>query len=381
MARILVVDDEHSIRFLLSELLQKDNHEVVMAAGGEQACAHIREKPFELVITDLQMADVNGIDVLRQAKVSDHLTEVLILTGYGSITSAVEAMQLGAFEYLTKPIDLAEFRLKVQQALERRALRQQIEQQREEIKSHQELIEKDLKLAEQIQASLVPNSIATEKFEIAVRYSPMIGVGGDFSDIYFNGGEEVYLTIVDVTGHGISAALLVNRVCMEIRRLVREQLEPSMILFHLNDFIIDSFMGTGMFLTMFSIVINLHTGSLRYAGSAHPAAVLWHKNANDFEMLESQNQIIGFEKAAQNRFAQNKTIMQPGDKLILYTDGIIEAENRSKKPLGIQGLVNLFNPVIYLGANEIADNVMKGLKNYSPATQRDDVYLIVLGLR
>ncbi len=380
MARILVVDDEKSIQILLSELLTRDSHEVKTAGSGGQACAMIEKEDFDLVISDLHMARHSGIQVLEAAKKRDPLTEVLILTGHGSISSAVEAMQLGAFEYLTKPIDLQEFKMKVKQALERRALRQENERQKQEIQAHQEVINRDLKLASQVQMSLVPKSIKNEKFEIAVRYAPMIGVGGDFSDVFYNEDKEIYITIVDVTGHGITAALLVNRICMEIRRLVREQLEPAAILFHLNDFIIDSFMGTGMFLTMFSSVTNLKTGALRYSGSAHPAPLLWRKSTNKIELLESQNPIIGFEKASQDKFRQDATIIQPGDKLILYTDGIIEIENNEKKPLGISGLVKLFQPAIYLGAQEIADVVINGVQKYAHGAQRDDVYLIVLDL-
>ncbi len=379
MANILIADDERSILILLEELLKKDRHQVDVAVSGTQACEKIEQNHYELVVTDLHMDKKSGIDVLKAAKQKNPLTEVLILTGYGSITSAVEAMQLGAFEYLTKPIDLQEFRMKVGQALERRNLRMEIERQKRELMAHQEMIQRDLKLAEQVQRSLVPPSIDEEQFQIAVRYSPMIGVGGDFSDIYYD-DNEIYLTIVDVTGHGITAALLVNRICMEIRRLVREQLEPASVLYHLNDFITDSFKGTGMFLTMFCSVINLKTGAFRYSGSAHPATLLWRRNTNQIELLESQNPIIGFQKTSQKHFRQDATVIRPGDKLILYTDGIIEVENKDKQPLGIAGLKNLFQPVIFLNAQEVADMVMNGVKKFAHGAQRDDIYLIVLAM-
>lgn len=380
MARIVVVDDEKSIQFLLSELLKRDNHEVQTFSDGADALEVLEHDAFDLVVTDLHMARKTGIDVLRGAKKYDEFIEVLILTGHGTISSAVEAMQLGAFEYLTKPIDLKEFRLKVQKALERRDMRKQIARQQEEIRAHQEMIARDLKLASQVQDSLVPKSLKRDTFEIAVRYSPMIGVGGDFSDLYLNDNREIYLTIVDVTGHGIAAALLVNRICMEIRRLVREELRPASILHQLNDFIVDSFMGTGMFLTMFSSVLDLESGTLRYAGSAHPAALLWRQKTQSFEMLESQNPIIGFEKTSPELFVQNETIMRPGDKITLYTDGIVEIEDRKQRPLGVNGLIELFKPHAAKGTNDIADHIMRGISHYAKAAQRDDVYLICLGL-
>lgn len=381
MAKILVVDDEKHIRMLLVELLKKYKYDVMDVGDGAEAVELLRATSFDLVVTDLHMAQKGGIDVLKHAKSLDALTEVLILTGYGTISSAVEAMQLGAFEYLTKPIDLKEFIVKVQKALERRELRRKIAAQDEEIKAHQEMLARDLKLAAQVQASLVPKSMENRRFEIAVRYSPMIGIGGDFSDVFHDEGERIYLTIVDVTGHGIAAALLVNRVCMEVRRLVREQLEPADVLHQLNNFIFYSFKGTGMFLTMFCCRLCLDSGTLTYAGSAHPAALLWRDEKAAFERLESQNQIIGFDKAPHDKFLQNETHMQSGDRLALYTDGIVEVENSAREPLGIQGFIQLLEPAMSRSTQEIAGTAMKGIAAFSPGAQRDDIYLLVLGLK
>lgn len=381
MARILVVDDDHSIRLLLSEILRKGDHTVDTAQDGADANALMAKQRFDLVVTDLHMRQQGGIEVLKGAKEHDPFAEVLILTGHGTIPSAVKAMQLGAFEYLTKPIDIQEFRMKVRQALERRELRQQIARQKAELKAHQEMIERDLKLAEQVQQSLVPKPIKNDRFEVAIKYLPMIGVGGDFSDIFYDQEDEVYLTIVDVTGHGITAALLVNRICMEIRRLAREKMEPARILYQLNGFIFDSFKGTGMFLTMFTGVLRLSTGELRYAGSAHPAAILWRNQVQRFELLESQNPIIGFEKTGAERFTQNQTFIQPGDKFLLYTDGIIEIEDKQKTPLGIKGLLRLLHPAMQKDSYEAASSIMNGLKRYIHEAQRDDIYLIITALR
>ncbi|MGH7598079.1 MAG: response regulator, partial [bacterium] len=215
MASILVVDDEQAIRFLLTEVLTKDGHGVTAAADGSIAIEKLQATNYDLVITDLHMPDVDGIGVLRAAKKKQANTEVLILTGRGTVSSAVEAMRLGAFDYLTKPVDLEEFRVKVRQAIEHRDMRQQIEAQRREIQAHQQMIARDLKLAAQVQQSLVPRPFIHPRIEVDVRHLPMIGVGGDFSDIYFDGHDRLYFSIVDVTGHGITAALLVNRMSSE----------------------------------------------------------------------------------------------------------------------------------------------------------------------
>lgn len=377
MSDILIVDDEKAIRQLLSEVLTKDGHRVESAPDGDAALEKIVADDFDLVVTDLHMQDVDGISVLRSSKSKNPYTEVLILTGHGTVSSAVEAMRLGAYEYLTKPIDMREFRMKARQALERRAMRLQIEAQRREIQRHQEMIARDLKLAEQVQHSLVPRPLQNEFLDVAVRYLPMIGVGGDFADIYYDNPQQITLTLVDVTGHGITAALLVNRMASEIRRLVREQLEPRIMLHHFNDFVCESFAGTGMFLTMFICKLDFSRQTLTYAGSAHPAAIIWRNRPGKFEKLESQNPIVGFDQAPEERFRQQVTNIAAGDKLLMYTDGIIEAENANNEALGLRGMLNFCQPALEMPANDIADRIITGLEHWSGGPRRDDVYLLV----
>ncbi|MFQ5751691.1 MAG: SpoIIE family protein phosphatase [bacterium] len=381
MATILVVDDEKSITFLLSEVLKKDGHTVKELSDGKLVKDEVNKRRYDLVVTDLHMKEKGGIEVLKIVKNTDENTEVLILTGHGTVASAVEAMKLGAFEYLTKPIDMEEFRLKVQKALERRNFKLQIEKQQQELIAHQEMIKKDLSLAEHVQKSLVPQPVNLPNIDVHVKYVPMIGVGGDFADIYYDGVENVYLTLVDVTGHGITAALLVNRICSEIRNLVREQKHPQAILHDVNNLIFHAFEGMAMFLTMFSGVINLRKGSFTYAGSAHPAVILWRSRENKFIKLESQNVIIGYEKRNENKFIQDIIMMGPEDKIIMYTDGIIEAEDVKGKQLGIDGFINFFKSSIYLSANEIIETILNGIYEYTPNPLKDDVYLIVAGMK
>ena len=149
-ASILLVDDDRNILFLLSEALKKYNYDLTMANGGEKALKVLDEKRFDLIISDLQMPRVDGLDVLKVGKEKNPDTEVLIITGYGSVKSAVNAMKLGAFEYLSKPVDVEELRLKVAQALKHRELKIQIEEQRRALKEYHEMIQRDLNLAEQI---------------------------------------------------------------------------------------------------------------------------------------------------------------------------------------------------------------------------------------
>jgi two-component system, NtrC family, response regulator PilR len=121
-ARVLVVDDERSMRDLLSIMLKQSGYHVVAADGGEEAVAALAQEPFDLVITDLRMRKVDGIAVLRAAKEHSPHTVVLVVTAFASTETAVEAMKLGAYDYITKPFKLDEIRLIIANALERKRL-------------------------------------------------------------------------------------------------------------------------------------------------------------------------------------------------------------------------------------------------------------------
>jgi len=120
--QILVVDDEANLRRVLTAQLSRDGYEVHTAPDGEAGLAVLREHHIDLVITDLRMPKMDGLELLRQALRSDPQLPVVILTAHGTVDNAVEALKTGAFDYITKPFDQAEVRTIVKKALRTRDL-------------------------------------------------------------------------------------------------------------------------------------------------------------------------------------------------------------------------------------------------------------------
>ncbi len=131
--RILVVDDELNIRTALAKILEKAGHEVLAAESGDQALGRLHETTFDVVLTDLKMVGTGGMDVLRAVKQGQPEAEVILLTAYGTIDSAVEAIKIGAYDYLTKPTDPERLVHVVAKALEHKALRDEVRQLRERV--------------------------------------------------------------------------------------------------------------------------------------------------------------------------------------------------------------------------------------------------------
>ncbi|HPG40942.1 MAG TPA: SpoIIE family protein phosphatase [bacterium] len=378
--RILVVDDDGYNRKLFVQILKLKKYHVDDAASGEAALVKIAATNYDIVVTDLHMFEIGGLEVLKAAKDKDKYTQVIILTGFGSIASAVKAMQDGAYEYLSKPINHEAFLVRVSKALERRNMEILVEEQQKKIDEFHRMIEKDLNLAERVQNSLVPNNYRNEYFTLAVEYLPMIGIGGDFADIYDDNNGKFYLTIIDVTGHGIAAALLVNRVCSEINKLVRAGINPDELLYYLNTFFYDSFAQTGLFLTIHSIKIDYYNKTIYHAGSAHPAALLYNSTSRQLIHLDPQNPIIGFSRSDKDKFVQNVYHYNSRDRLFLYTDGIIETENETQTPFGINGLKESLLDGVSSPVDEAAHAIINQVRNFGHGDLRDDILLILTEL-
>ncbi|RYX83448.1 sigma-54-dependent Fis family transcriptional regulator [bacterium] len=137
MAFILLVDDQSSMRLTLTALLKSAGHTLAQASTGADAIDKISKNDFDCVITDLKLDTISGMDVLKAAKTQNPQTEVIMLTGYGSIESAVAAMKAGAIDYLTKPVDTEELMLALARAQERQQLKSEVARLRSVIAKEQ----------------------------------------------------------------------------------------------------------------------------------------------------------------------------------------------------------------------------------------------------
>ena len=123
--RVLVVDDERSMRELLSIVLKREGYDVVLAESGRSALAALERAPFDLLISDIKMPDMSGVDVLRAAKRIDADILGIMITAFASTETAIEAMRLGACDYLSKPFDIDLLKMKVREKVEARELKQE----------------------------------------------------------------------------------------------------------------------------------------------------------------------------------------------------------------------------------------------------------------
>ena len=127
MKRLLIVEDERILRENLQTMFSEHGYQAEAAPNGEEAIRRLDQERFDLIITDMRMPEADGLEVLRKARQMDENTLVLVMTAYGSVEAAVEAMRFGAYDYIQKPFDLDELEMKVMRAFEHQRESRQLE--------------------------------------------------------------------------------------------------------------------------------------------------------------------------------------------------------------------------------------------------------------
>jgi len=132
--RVLVVDDEENFRHILSVILKKERYEVETASNGEEALQRISDTTFDQVLCDIRMPGMDGLDFLKEVRKTEADANVIMMSAYGTLDTAVEAMKLGAYDYISKPFKADEIILTLKKAEERERLRKENELLRKEVK-------------------------------------------------------------------------------------------------------------------------------------------------------------------------------------------------------------------------------------------------------
>lgn len=253
----------------------------------------------------------------------------------------------------------------------RQALRQRIS----------ELDNLNLDLARRVQASIIPKPQRSEWMEVAVAYRPLVGVGGDYAHIYFAAPDVLYVCIGDVTGHGVPAALLVNRAHSLIDQLVHLQLSPDEMLRRINTAVLSSFHQETTFMTFLCTNINLQYRQVLFANAAHPPALLFRRGDGEVttERFESQCTFLGIgEELVCDIHALGATDLVAGDRLVLYTDGLTEASRGPRQFFGEEGLVRVVRENFHLLPQELAERLLAEAEAFAGGELQDDVLVLVI---
>jgi sigma-B regulation protein RsbU (phosphoserine phosphatase) len=240
----------------------------------------------------------------------------------------------------------------------------------------------ELDLAVGIHESLLPQPVQHPSIDVATRYLPVSGLGGDYCQVLFPDDSTCCISICDVTGHGVGPALLATRVSSEVRRLTYENRQPHEILSGLNAFLLDHFRDGGLQVSFFAARVDLDRRTIAYSGGGHPSPILICKqDPSRAEFLMSQNMILGVMEQCLDAAPEHVVSVVPGDRLLFYTDGLTETETAADELLGETGLLDIARNLCADSVGEVVDCILDRVAQDRIGPPRDDMTLVMLEMK
>jgi serine phosphatase RsbU (regulator of sigma subunit)/Na+/proline symporter len=238
--------------------------------------------------------------------------------------------------------------------------------------------EREMQIAKTIQLSLLPTAPPDIKgVKLAGICVPARSVGGDYYDFIARGEEALDLVIADVSGHNVGAALIMAETRTFIKARAHTLGNASSVMRELNEFFYQDLTQAELFITMFYLKYNTATRELSYASAGHNQPLVFRTGQTSCERLDAEGLIFGIRTNVD--FEEKKTILNPGDILLLYTDGIVEAEAPNGLFFGMERLCALIQDYRDRPSSEIIDNVLRQVRLFTGQEHfTDDVSLVVM---
>jgi DNA-binding response OmpR family regulator len=372
---LLVVDDDSMNRDLLARHLERQGHDVVLAEDGRQALERVQQEKFDVILLDMLMPELNGYDVLLRLKSAAGSRDipVIMISALDEIESVARCIEAGAEDYLPKPFNPVLLRARISACLEKehprdleveylrnparvtdaalaveagtydadhlagvagradalghlaRVFQQMVREMRarEERAKEEEALKRELRLASEIQVSMLPAKLPhTAGFDIGARMIPARAVGGDFFDIFSVGAGSLGFAIGDVAGKGMPAALFAALTSALLRAEATRTASPECVLRSVNQYLLER-NSRGLFVALLYGVLDEATHQFSYVRAGHEYPLPYERTGAALAVPEGRSQPLGlFEDLALE--TRTMTLLQ-GDTMLLFTDGVTEA--------------------------------------------------------
>jgi len=378
--KIMVVDDEVDLEPLIRQKfrhkIRSNEYNFEFAHNGLEALAKLIEHPnIGVILSDINMPEMDGLTLLLKLKeLKNPSLKTVVVSAYGDMDNIRTAMNRGAFDFLTKPINFEDLEITINKTLE------EIWLQRNAMKEHDQLIsiQQDLSVAREIQQAILPKTFPPfpnrKDFDI---YASMVAakeVGGDFYDFFMIDNDRLGFVIGDVSGKGIPAAIFMAVSRTLIRATGLKGMTPGDCLHYANNLLCNESVSC-MFVTVFYGVMNMKSGELEYTNAGHNPPYILSHDGSVIKLEATGNTILGcFEDHIYNT---RKIQLNPNDGLFLFTDGVTEAFNQQGEIYGDERLEKLLLSINNLPVNEIVNKVVNDVDLFAQGVpQSDDITML-----
>ena len=378
MPKILVVDDEPDLELLLRQKfrrrVRKGEYTLVFAQNGVEALEQLDRHPdVDMVLSDINMPQMDGLTLLAQLDQLNLDLRAVIVTAYGDMKNIRTAMNRGAFDFVTKPIDFGDLETTIRKTLDH------LQVMRDALRSRDELValRQELGVAARMQESILPTSFPEDsRYELHAWMTPARDVGGDFYDFFRLEDDQIGVVMADVSGKGVPAAffMMVSRTLLKGTAIGES--DPAKCLLEVNDLLVKE-NEESMFVTAFYAKFDPVSGAVSFSNAGHNLPFII-KSSGEVEQIDCEPGLVlgimpGFE------YPQGAVQLEPGDTFFFYTDGISEAMDHDGNEFGEDELAEVLEECEGLKAADINRHVVQAVQDHAgDEPQSDDITCLTL---
>lgn len=334
--RVLVVDDDPFINRLLAARLATRRLEVDSASNGEEALEAVEDHPPDVVFLDVSMPGISGLEVLRRLRHDERDLAVVMTTAFGSEEVATAALREGADDYLRKPFEPKEFDTVLNRTITRLELARQNRALRETLDVQRKQLLDELSRAARVQADLLPDRAPdAPRLDIAGFCLPANEVGGDFYDWQVREDGSLAVTVADVMGKGMPAALLMTTVRAAVRA-VAPGAGPGGTMSAVDRALAPDLDRTGSLITAIHAQVHGASGECRFVDAGHGHGFVRRVDGTVLP-LQPRGLPLGFDETIP--YEEGLLVLEPGDLLVLYSDGVLECQPDLNRPEDVAQLL------------------------------------------
>ncbi|MDE2779631.1 MAG: SpoIIE family protein phosphatase [Chloroflexota bacterium] len=376
--KILVVDDEPDLEPLVLQRMRRriraGQYSFVFAHNGVEALDVLRqEDDIDMVISDINMPQMDGLTLLEQIPKVDPNVRSIIISAYGDMKNIRTAMNRGAFDFVTKPLDFDDLQLTIDRTLAH------LVEWREALSSRDRLVslENELNVAAKIQQSILPTEFPRgSDYAVFASMEPAREVGGDFYDIISLDNERIGVAIADVSDKGVPAALFMMSSRTLLKGSAIGTYEPGDVLKEVNDILCEGNEAM-MFVTLLYAIYDTKNGKLTYANGGHTTPYVRRADGTVIALPFTGGIAIGVLEDLE--YSQDSFEMLPGDAAFFYSDGVSEAMNSEGEEFGLERMAEVLANTPSQDPMDINEAMFAAVRAFAGNTpQSDDITCLTL---
>ncbi len=371
---ILLVDDNPTNLQVLFQTLDGVGCKLLIAKNGEMAISIAGKALPDLILLDIMMPGIDGYEVCRQLKSNGATSDipVIFLSALGDTEDKVKGLQLGAVDYITKPFQPDEVIARVNTHLTIHRLKREVESQKDQL-------EHELEVVSAVQRKLLPKQLPViDGFKLAVHYETSRYAGGDYYDILELPDNCWGFLIADAEGHSAPAAVLMAMTCALFRSYPGSAADPAEVLHYLNEHLCK--VADPSFMTALYAYYDANAQTMRMARAGHPLPMIFrHSDKKAIELPCPGVYPLGIEPY-EIEIPVTETKLEPGDRFLIYTDGLTERFDMGEKTYGEERLLRLLAIDSADDPQGVIAAIMADVEQFAGERPADDDQALLLGI-